>query len=93
MKCYQYKRKKYISRHYFDRFKKNNKNNSNLIIENNEARANSNSNQNKSSKSNSMVIEYIEDSIEITHNELFVRIFNIVLIINSDADDHCSKNR
>ena len=80
----------------------------NFNIENSESRSNSNqnsnsnknfnsnssnSNQNRRSNSNSMFVEYVDNSIEITHNQLSTQISDIAWIVDSETDDHCSENR
>ena len=80
IKCYQCEKKKHMSRNCFEK----KKNDSNFNTENSEFRSNSNqnsnqdSNQNKRSNSNSMFVEYVDNSIEITHNQLSTQISDIV---------------
>lgn len=104
MKCYQFDKKRHLSRNCFDRSKKK-KEDSNFTTENSEAcsnqnskwnsnssNSNHNSNQNRRSNLSFMFVEYVKDSLELTHNQFSTRIFDTTWIVNLDADDHCSEN-
>ena len=71
IECYQCEKKGHISRNCLEK----KKDDSNFNTGNSEPRQNSN--QNKRSNPNSMFVKYVDNSIEITHNQLSTQISNI----------------